>query len=193
MGKKVLLGLLLLALAVTPQVVAEDDLELGVSFVPTSPPTEGEDLEFIWGSHLGYRFWGIFYAGWDALIVPPHMIKTWTPFFRPGYLNLFDAGLRLDIGPLVGHATIGVNRIYVYRQDADSLEFNDNMGANLRLGAGLKLNNTWGFSVQGRSIFHSMDELIDTLRGLGDAGARPFVIQQIRDGLIPTLVVTLYL
>lgn len=193
MRRNVLLGLLLVVLVATPQLFAEDNLEVGASFVPTSSPEDEEPLEFIWGSHLGYRFWGIFYAGWDALVVPPHIIQDWTPFYRPGFLNLFDAGLRLDIGPIIGYATLGVNNLYVYRQDEDNLTFNDDLGANLRLGVGLKFNHAWGVSLQGRSIFPSMDDLIYTLRGLGDPEARPFVVRRIRDGLIPALVVTLYL
>lgn len=181
---------LVLLIAVFAAPLAAQNLELGASFIPTAPPEES--LEFIWGSHLGYKVLAILYGGWDALVVPPHMIQDWTGYYRPGFLNLFDAGLRLDLGPLVGYATVGLNRIYVYRQDPDGLRFDDDLGANLRVGAGLKFGS-WGLVLNGRSLFPNMDELADTLRALGDPGTRDRAFARIQDGLIPSLVVTLYL
>ena len=113
------------------------ELELGVSLFPIDwgdEPNEGtwiteEEESFIndwlFGFHVGYG-WTLFYASWDSYVLPPHVIQDMTTlvvdndivregFYRPGFVNFFDVGLRLTLfDMLVGFATLGVNSLYSY-------------------------------------------------------------------------------
>jgi hypothetical protein len=131
----------------------------------------------------------ILYASWDALVVPPTIIEEWTGRFRPGYLNLYDAGLRFSIGPVIAYAEIGLNSVYVYKQD--SIGFDPNFGANLRLGVGARFG--WvGVNVSGTSVFPSFDYMIGTLKGLVSDTYRKDSLEKIKDTLVPSLNVTMY-
>ena len=191
MRKMVLLGaLLVLAMFVVAPAFAE--LELGLSWTPVPANDKNPDAEFesIVGFHVAYQWWGIFYATWESMVMPDDIINDFTGYQRPGFLNLFDAGLRLRIGPVIGYATLGTNNIYVYRQ-SELESFDPGFGANLRLGAGLKFG-WWGVNVSGTSVFPSFEGLTKTLAALGDPDTRDIALEKIVDGLIASINLTFY-
>jgi hypothetical protein len=188
--RKTVLIMALLVLAVSAPLFAE--LELGVSWTPllSEEQSSSEDMESITGFHVGYQWWGIFYAAWDSLIMPPDMIGGMTGYLRPGFLNLFNAGLRLRIGPIIGYTTVGVNNIYVYKQEELS-GLETEFGANLRVGAGLKFG-WWGLNVSGTSVFPSFERMTLTLAALAEEATRDAAIDVIMSGLVPSINLTLY-
>jgi hypothetical protein len=183
-------ALLVLAMLVVTPAFAE--LELGLSWTPV-PADEKDpeaDLGSIVGFHVAYQWWGIFYATWEALVMPDDIINEFTGYQRPGFLNLFDLGFRLRIGPVIGYATVGTNNIYVYRQqELDS--FDPGFGANLRLGAGLRFG-WWGVNASGTSVFPSFERMTQTLGALGKAETRDIALEKIVDGLIWSVNLTFY-
>ena len=188
--RKIVLITALLALVMAMPMFAE--IEIGASWSPNfADPDKADDtLDSITGFHLGYRWWGIFYATWDSLIMPPDAINNLVGYQRPGYLNLIDAGITIRLGPIVTYVTAGVNNVYVYKQDELS-GFESEFGANLRLGAGLKFD-WWGVNVSGTSVFASFERMAQTLAALGDDATRNIAAEKIVDGLIPSINVTLY-
>jgi hypothetical protein len=118
-------------------------LEFGVSGTP-APTGDGGKVEAIFGFHLGVSPWAILYASWDALVMPPGAISGMTGYVDdqgnyvqgkqiPGYLNLYDAGLRIIIKPVVVLLEIGTNQIHVYAPDeALGVKSAGGFGANLR-------------------------------------------------------------
>lgn len=188
MRKTVLIAALLVLAMATPVFA---DLELGLSWTPILGEDNQieEDMESITGFHVGYQWWGIFYATWDSLVMPPGEIAGITGYKRPGFLNLFDAGLRLRLGPIIAYTTAGVNTLYVYKQD-ELAGFDPDFGANLRAGAGLKFG-WWGVNVSGTTVFPSFDRLVQTLAALGTED-RDIAIDKIVNGLIPSINLTLY-
>lgn len=193
---------------------AADQWELGMSLTPiiaeedTTDPNydpENDQALILPGFHVAYRFMGIGYVSWDSYVMPPEyvtdMTATYDPDteiyqpgpFRPGFLNTWNIGGKLVLGPLVGYSTIGVNTIYVYKQSEYMDEnFESNFGANWKVGAGLKFSG-WGIHLDMMAIFPSvstmfqeMDDLFGDDQALSDAAAE-------RIQFIPSLVATLYL
>ena len=189
MRKIVLITALLVLVAAVP-VFAE--IELGLSWTPVLADEQSinEDMGSIYGFHLGYRFWEIFYVSWDSLIMPSDVINGLVGYQRPGYLNLINGGLGFHIGPIVLYATAGINNVYVYKQD-DLTAYEPEFGANLRVGAGLKFD-WWGVNVSGTSVFASFERMAQTLAALGDDTRREIAMQKIIAGLIPSVNFSLY-
>ena len=191
--RKTMLFAAFLVLALVIAVPAFADIEVGIS--ATIDPAVAEDpnaeLEPIPGFHLAYQWWGIFYATWDSMVLPPDLVNSLTGYLRPGFLNLFDAGIRIRLGPIIGFVTAGTNNIYVYRQ-AELTDFNPEFGANLRAGAGLKFEFL-GVNLSVTSLFASFDRLARTLQSLaGTPAEQNAAIETITSGLIPAFGVTLY-
>jgi hypothetical protein len=188
--RKIVLITALLALVMAMPVFA--DIEIGASWTPVlaDEKSSSEDLESITGFHLGYQWWGIFYATWDSLIMPPDIINGLVGYQRPGFLNLIDAGITIRIGPIVTYVTAGINNVYVYKQEELS-GYEPEFGANLRAGAGLKFG-WWGVNVSGTAVFASFERMAQTLAALGDDATRDIAFEKIVDGLIPSVNVTLY-
>jgi hypothetical protein len=184
--------------------------ELGASFTPYG----GGDSEYadqtsffdeaIKGVHFGYVWWRIAYATWDSLIMPVHVVEGMTSRYdpetgfakegipRPGFLNLYDVGARLLLGPFVVSAQVGVNQLYVYKQE-ELPDFDPQFGANLRIGAGLVFD-WWGISIAGTSVFPNFEDVVSTLGGLaGSDFAREKALEKIASGLVPTIHFTMYL
>lgn len=200
MRKAVLAAVVLLLLMTAPAFsqLGPGEIELGLSFTPLAadegagPAAEEDALDAMPGFHVGYVLWNFVYASWDSLVAPPSLMSNWTGFLRPGFLNLFNAGIRFVIKPVVGYATIGMNNIYVYRQgDIQGLE--NNFGANLRLGAGVKFD-WWGVNLSGTAVFPSFQRMIGTIKGLAATtdDVRNAAIQKIGDSLVPSINVTVY-
>jgi hypothetical protein len=170
-----------------------NELELGLSWTPlpgadqNSP--EGE-LDSITGFHIAYNWWAVMYASWDSLVMPPFIIQEWTGYKRPGFLNLYNIGVRFTLGPVVGYATAGMNNIYVYKQEQLG-GIDNNFGANLRLGAGLKFN-WWGINLSGTAVFPTFDYMVNTLKGLAAESTRNVSLAKIGDALVPSINLTFY-
>jgi hypothetical protein len=142
------------------------------------------------GFHIGYIMLNFLYASWDALVVPPIMISEWTGYYRPGFLNLFDAGIRIQIRPVVISAGLGLNTVRVHDPEtAYGLE--PNFGANLRLAGGLRFD-WWGVGLAGTAVFPSFKGMVNILKGLFADSTRQYSVQKIGDGLVPSIYFTLY-
>jgi len=197
MRKSVLItALLVLGLVAATPVFAE--IELGISGTLSQPKDNDQNAEFgpelsewlIPGFHVGYS-WAIFYASWDAMVLPPDIINDFTGFHRPGFLNLIGAGIRLRIGPVVTYATVGTNTIYVYRQ-SDLEGVDPELGANVRAGLGLTFG-FWGVNLSGTMLFSSFERLARTFQGFaGTPAEQQAAWDTISDGLKPALNLTLY-
>jgi len=191
-----LAAVLLLALAVPA--FAEVELGLSATPVPGGQSNVG-GTEFITGFHVGYA-WSILYFSWDALAMPASIVENMTGgwdevqqiyvpgLYVPGFLNLFDGGLRIILQPFLIYATVGTNNLYVYKNQGGG-EF----GANLRLGAGLRFN-TWGINLSGTAAFGSFKQMTDTLKKLAaqDTRIQNEGLKAITDILIPSINFTFY-
>ncbi len=173
-----------------------DELEIGMSVTPVPGETDKEgtegEMEVMPGFHFGYSFFGILYASYDALIAPPSMISSMTGFYRPGFINLIDAGLRLKLGSIMLLTTAGVNQLYVHNQDDIEGGWESDLGANLRAGLGYRKNHL-GVMVSATQTFNNFDAVVDTVGGLFDDARRDNAIARLTNGLIPSVVVILYL
>ncbi len=189
-----------------------DQIELGMSLTPIEAETDANDPNYnpdqetmLPGFHVGYRFAFLGYLSWDSYVMPPeyitNMTATYDPDtdmfypgpFRPGFLNTWNLGLKLVLGPLVGYSTVGVNTIYVYKQDEYMDEsFNANFGANWKVGAGLKFGN-WGLTLDMMAIFPSMDTMFQEIDLLFNGSPEEQAAAEERIQFLPSLVATLYL
>jgi hypothetical protein len=77
----------------------------------------------------------------------------------PGFLNLFDVGLRFVLKPIIGYVEIGTNRLYLYggQIDRDPLG-GSGVGVNLRGGIGVKFG-WWGINLSGTQVFASWNDM----------------------------------
>lgn len=183
--RKLIVAILLVAVVALPGFSL--GVELGVSGTAL-PGGDSGSVEMAWGSHIGISPFAILYASWDALIMPSSVIGSWTGYYRPGFLNLYDAGLRIILGPIVALLEVGVNNVYVYKTGTQDV---GGLGANLRVGAGLKFK-WWGVTVTGTSVFPTMQALVDTMKGLVSADTRDYAFQQLTAGLVPSLMAVIY-
>lgn len=188
------------------------ELDLGMSLTPlvqeeniNDPNYDPDQSLILPGFHVGYRFGWIGYVSWDSYVMPPEYITNMTATydsntgtyqagpFRPGFLNTWNIGAKLVLGPLVGYSTIGVNTIYVYKE-AEYLDenFKKNFGANWKIGAGLKFGS-WGINLDLMALFPSVDTMFDELEDLSsdDQAIADAAAERIQ--WIPSLVATLYL
>lgn len=196
--RTIIVLLILLCFAVLPAFAANNTWELGMSWTPVPQQSgtsgnvqdTGNNLDSIVGFHVSYSFFHILYTSWDALVMPPSIVQGWTSYYRPGFLNLFDAGVRIFIGPFVGYGEVGTNYLYVYQGD-NPVDANGNLGANLRLGAGLRFR-WWGANISGTAVFSSFKDLSQTLGGLASADTRDISLKRIENSLVPSLNLVLY-
>jgi hypothetical protein len=191
--KKLLVPLVvvtLLALAV-PAAFAEWELGLGLTpgqVAGNSDPNADPLLNF----HVGYS-WSILYASWDSYAMPDYWVYQNTIYvdpstgytsggiLAPGFLNLFDVGLKIAPRPFIAFAEIGTNYLYV----RGGLNYG-RIGVNFRLGAGVKFG-FWGVNLTGTQVFASFADLDGAFRmaGHGDWS-------YLTGGMVPTLNFTLY-
>ncbi len=185
---------------------AAGEFELGMSLTAlaaepgTDPdPTTEEKGVVVPGFHIGYRFAWIGYISWDSYVLPPEYITGMTSNennlgpFRPGFLNTWNIGGKIVLGPIIGYSTIGVNSMYVYKE-AEYLDedFEKNFGANWKVGFGAKFDR-WGVHLDLMALFSDTSTMFSDLEDLfsdnqiiSDAAAD-------RIKFIPSLVATLYL
>ncbi len=162
--------------------------ELGISVTPV--PGKEED-NMLAGFHFGYKWWYIWYATWDSIVLPPWIIQDWTGYVRPGFLNMFDAGVHLNLGPFIGYTELGVNYLYLYKQAEDNIKAGGG-GVNLRVGAGLKFN-WWGLNLSGTAVFPSFSDLGRVLKGLVSEKTRELAFDALLRQLVPSINLVLYL
>jgi hypothetical protein len=184
--KKILVPLaviLLLALAVP----AFAELELGMSWTPITDTNAvtSDAMQNVPGFHVGYG-WFILYASWDSLAMPSFWVANVLGVDYPAFLNLYDAGFRFIIKPLELYVLVGTNNLRVYDDTHDY-----GFGANIRLGAGLKFG-WWGINVSGTNVYASWSDLTAVVTGLASEAKRDWAVQQIVDGLVPSLNLTFY-
>jgi hypothetical protein len=163
------IAVLLLFLTAWP-LFSELGLEVGLSATPIVFPevsekdnlvylAEERNFEFVLGFHFGYSFLGIGYLSWDALVMPPEFVYGMTVkfekneesgelipvdgFYEPGFINLFDGGVRFTFEPVVLFAEAGFNYLYVHKQaeyQAQGRDVGNNIGMNLRIGGGARFD-----------------------------------------------------
>jgi hypothetical protein len=212
MRRILVLSVLLLAVIAGPA-FGQDQFDIGISATPLFAE-EGETAtdildNLIPGFHVGYRFLYLLYASWDALVLPPRIVESMTTrfiqrpdgstvvqegYFRPGFLNLIDAGIQIVLGPFVVSAELGVNQVYIYKQDELDPRPDANFGANVLVGAGLKFG-TWGITGRAFVVFPDIESAIFTLSSLAssDNEFAAAALDVVLDNLIPQIMVTLYL
>jgi hypothetical protein len=197
MKKIVILTAVGLLFISTLPLFAQNSFELGISFTPILSEDkgyeseEGKELNAMLGFHAAYS-WLIFYGAWDSLAVPPPTILSWTGYAnRAGFLNLFGVGIRLLLGPFALYSTIGVNTLYVYKQD-ELEDLNSDFGANLRIGAGLKFG-IWGVNASGTAVFPAFDDIVNLFKDLADPQLRDWAIDKLMSRIVPSINLFLYL
>jgi hypothetical protein len=192
--KKLLLPLaaiLLLALAVP---AAFSEAELGVGLSPGSvggstDPTVDPILNF----HVGWS-WTILYVSWDSYAMPDYWVYNNTSYVDPnngyfysgynvpGFLNLFDAGLKIVLRPFIVYAEVGTNMLYL----RGGATYGGGLGVNARLGAGLKFG-FWGINLSGTQVFASMNDLNAALHQAAHGN-----YSDLTQGMVPTLNLVIY-
>jgi hypothetical protein len=210
MTKKLMLAaFLILALAGT---AFTDELELGFGI---APPLNQDDMQgpskgFFYDNtavlHVGYSFAWLFYASYDALMLPPASVLDMTTFYdyefqteragvlRPGILSLIDVGFRPRIGPVIIMVSTGINNLYIYKQD-DLKEqgFEPDLGVNLRAGLGFKFGKLLSVMASGTVVFNNFETMISTLQGLGYDDMRSRVLEDLLANLYPVITINLHL
>ena len=190
MKKLTILIVIAVMITIAVPVFSADQWELGISVTPLPGASQGDDNATP-GFHFGYQWWYIGYASWDAIVLPPWVIQGWTGYMRPGFLNLFDVGLQLNIGPFIGYSEVGINYLYLYKQAEDNIDAGG-AGANLRLGAGIKMD-WWGINISGTAVFPSFGNMVDTLKGLASKKTSKLAVKTIMKQLVPSINLVLYL
>jgi hypothetical protein len=154
----------LLALAV-PSAFAEWELGLGWSPSTNSDSADRASVDSLVSYHVGYS-WNILYASWDAYALPDYMVYNVTSYvdpnsgyfipgyYVPGFMNLFDVGLKFYVRPVLGYVEVGTNALYLYGGSM----FKGGLGVNARLGIGLKFG-WWGINLSGTDVFASWSDL----------------------------------
>lgn len=197
MKRFVILVATFLLLSLATPIFAE--IELGASLTPASylkteaakdmeqdiQQKEGSFLaDMIFGFHVGYSWWWLFYASWDSYVMPPWWIFSNVDIYRPGFLNLIDLGIRPVIGPIILMAEVGVNHMYIYNQDEDENVGDVDFGANMRVGAGLKFN-WWSLTLCGTSVFIDFDTMASVLTKVSEGN--PKATDKLLATIIPSL------
>ena len=160
------------------------------------------------GFNIGYRFFNILFADWSAVLIPPGLVASWTGheytdengnvfyvpgYDRPGFANLFDLGLAVNLGPFVGTAQVGLNFLYIYKMD--ELEgYDGSAGANLRVGAGARFD-WWSVILNGTVAFADLTTAFRTLAALSseDDFLRGRAEDTLKSGLMLALSLNIYL
>ena len=157
----------LLALAVPSAFAVPSEWELGVGWSPASDPQSAERgaVDSLINFHVGYS-WNILYLSWDAYALPDYMVYNLTSYvdanngyfypgyFVPGFMNLFDVGLKFYLRPVLGYVEVGTNALYLYGGQM----YNGGLGVNARLGIGFKFG-WWGINLSGTDVFASWGDL----------------------------------
>ncbi len=178
--------------------------ELGVSFAPVMKEGvnhESSNLDFLAGFHLGYCWWYIGYVSWDAIALPDSVIfaqtsdrdsdGVWQPgYYAPGFLNLYDVGIRFRINPVIGFVELGANNFLVSGKGLETL---GTFGVNFRAGAAIRWN-WWSIGLSVTEVFHTLYEMSSSFSGIFSEGSRRNQARtQFSDGFLWTIMATVYL
>ena len=191
--KKLLVPLVVVALLALAVPAAFAEWELGIGLTPgqvggNTDPNADPLLNF----HVGYS-WSILYASWDAYAMPDYWVLQNTTYVdpssgyivqgipAPGFLNLFDVGLKIVLRPFIGYAEIGTNYLYV----RGGLSYGK-VGVNFRLGAGVKFG-FWGINLSGTQVFASLADLDGAFHQAGHGDW-----SYLTGGMVPTLNFAIY-
>jgi hypothetical protein len=184
--KKLLLPLaaiLLLALAV-PAAFSEAELGIGLTPGQVANPPDPNNVDPILNFHVGWS-WTILYLSWDAFAMPDYWVYNATyytgAYYVPGFLNMFDVGLKIVLRPFIAYATVGGNMLYL----RGGQTYNQ-VGVNARLGAGVKFG-FWGVNLSGTQVFASTSDMSFAFREAFHGNASYLV-----GGMVPTLNLTFY-
>jgi hypothetical protein len=165
--KRILLPLaVIVLLAMTVPAFAEWELGLGFTPAQNQSSTDPNALQGIMNFHVGYA-WSILYVSWDAFAMPDYWVYNATTFIDPntgwyypgadvpGFLNMFDVGVRIVLKPFIFYAEAGPNILYLYGGQfyKDPLG-GSGVGVNGRIGVGLKFG-WWGVNLSGTQVFAS--------------------------------------
>ena len=202
MRKTVLAVAVVMLLLMITAPAYSNELEVGLSWTPIpgddTSRTGEESLESMTGFHVGYTALRFVYASWEALVLPPSLAAYMTSYYDeetgvyhdgyrlPGFLNLYDVGIRISFQPIVGFFMIGTNNIYIYEEGIVG-----SFGANMRVGLGIR-GDFWGVTLAGTSIFPTMGRLLGALKALGSDQTRDWAVQELTSGLVPSLIAVLY-
>jgi hypothetical protein len=188
----------LMALAV-PAAFAEWELGIGISPAQNQISTTPGAVDGILNFHVGYS-WSILYASWDAFAMPSYWVYNATTYIDPvngwyypgidvpGFLNLFDVGIKIVIKPVIAYAEIGTNLLYlyggqIYKDPSGAL----GVGVNGRLGAGVKFG-FWGVNISGTQVFATWNDLKSAL----DQAFHHGNTRDLTDGSVLSLNFSLY-
>jgi hypothetical protein len=213
MAKRIIALMAVLLLASIP-IFAE--IELGVGLTPAtqdkgSTGTSNQSYD-VWNDsfktvHLGWRTLGVLYFSGDFMVVPPGVAKGMTSYYdsglntwvegiyRPAVISLYDVGLKLALKSLSFSAQVGINQFYLYKQD-EIQNFNPpQIGANLKVAAGLRLVRFLGMEVGAISVQPSFKDAVDVVKGVFDKDARTQkdAVDKLVKQIIPTIQIVLYL
>ncbi len=187
-----LAAMMLLALAV-PAVFSEAELGIGFSPGSIANPPDPYNVDPIIDFHVGWS-WSVLYLSWDSYAMPDYWVYNNTTYIDPntgyvvqgylvpGFLNLFDVGVKFVPKPFVLYAEIGTNLLYL-RGGATY----GKMGVNARLGAGLKFR-WWGINVSGTQVFASTDDMSAAFH----QGIAYGNWSDLTQGMVPTLNFVIY-
>jgi hypothetical protein len=186
--KKILVPLAVIALLGLAVPAAFADAELGIGLTPgwisgNTDPNADPLLNF----HIGWS-WTILYLSWDAYAMPDYWVYAATSIYDPlggylvpGFLNLFDAGIKIELRPFIGYAEVGTDLLYLRGGGMYG-----KIGVNARLGLGVKFG-WWGINLSGTQVFASWQDLRAAFSEAAH-GDSSFLM----DGMVPTLNFTLY-
>jgi hypothetical protein len=155
-------------------------------------PPDPSNVDPILNFHVGWS-WTILYLSWDAYAMPDYWVYNNTTYvdpnsgytvqgyYVPGFLNLFDAGLRIVLRPFIVYAEVGGNYLYLRGGQTYS-----NVGVNARLGAGLKFG-FWGINLSGTQVFASFADMNAAFHQAAHGNW-----SDLTQGMVPTLNFTIY-
>ena len=166
--RKILLPLaaILLIAAAVPTFADRGEWELGLGWTPSQDIVNQTILNF----HVAYA-WSILYLSWDAYAMPAYWVYNATTYTdpwtgttydgipNPGFLNLFDVGVRFYVRPVIAYAEIGTNLLYIYGgQIYKSPDGSSGVGVNARAGIGVRFG-WWGVNVSGTQVFATWNDM----------------------------------
>jgi hypothetical protein len=184
-----LAAIMLLALAVP---AAFGEAELGIGATPSEIFVATPNLDPITSFHVGWS-WSALYLTWDAYAVPDYWVYDHTTYIDqathytvpgylvPGFLNLFDVGVKLNLRPFVGYLEIGTD--YLYLRGGQTY---GKIGVNARLGLGVRFG-WWGLNISGTQFFASWNDL-ESAFGQAANGDTSLLVA----GMFPTLNLVFY-
>jgi hypothetical protein len=190
--KRILLPLaavLLIAMSVPAFAGPRGEWELGIGWTPSQDLVNQSIISF----HIAYA-WSILYFSWDAYAMPDYWVYNATTYvdpysnqtvygtYLPGFLNLFDVGVRFVLKPVLLYAEVGPNLLYIYGGQI----YNGGVGVNARFGVGFKFD-WWGVNLSYTQVFSSWSDLEGAFGSAFHGDLAP-----LGDGAVPTINFAIY-